>query len=273
MSLKDKTIVITGASRGIGAAMAKRFAADGANIAILAKTAEPHPKLTGTIHEVAAEVEQAGGKALPIALDVRDAAAIESSMQQIAEHFGGIDVLINNASALALKNVNDLSMKNYDLLQTVNARATYACSKFCLPFLQKAKNPHILNMSPPLSMNAKWFKGNVGYTISKYGMSMCALGMAEEFKEFSIAVNALWPRTAIATAAVEYNFPPAVYQASRKPSIVADAAYLIITQPSTLTTGQFFIDEEVLVEHGVTDIQKLYATNPEQEPFIDFYID
>lgn len=270
--LNGKTIYITGASRGIGRAMALKFASEGANIVIVAKTAEPHPKLEGTIHTVSEEVEKAGGKALPLQVDVRDERAISDSVEKSAEHFGGIDVLINNASAISLSPTSKTEMKRYDLMMSVNVRATFACSQACLPHLQKAQNPHILTMSPPLNMHSKWFKNHVAYTMSKYGMSMCTLGMAEEFRSMGIAVNSLWPRSTIATAAIKYNFPPEIYAASRKPSIVAEAAAIIIKKQSDQHSGNFYIDEVVLRDAGVTDVSH-FAVTPKAPLFNDFFIE
>jgi citronellol/citronellal dehydrogenase len=271
-NLKNKTIFITGASRGIGAEIALRCAREGANIVIAAKSAEPHPKLPGTIYSVAEEVEKLGGKALPIQLDVRDADQIQLAVQKTVEKFGGIDVLINNASAINLAPTLKMEMKRFDLLMGVNMRATFACSQACIPHLQKASNPHILNLSPPLSMKPKWFKNNLAYTMSKYGMSMCTLGLSAEFAKNGIAVNSLWPRTSIATAAIQYNFPEEVYLSSRKPAIVADAAHIIITSDSHITTGNFFIDEDILRIAGVTDFNQ-YAMDPSKKLFADYFLD
>lgn len=270
--LAGKTLFITGASRGIGRSIALRAAQDGANIVVIAKTVEPHPTLEGTIYTVAAEIEALGGKALPIAVDVRDENQIRAAVEQAASHFGGIDILVNNASAINLMPTAHTSMKRFDLMMGVNVRATYACTQACLPYLAQAENPHVLTMSPPLNMKKKWFKDHVAYTISKYGMSMCTLGFAAEFAEMGIAVNSLWPKTTIATAAIAVHFPEAIYQASRTPEIVADAAYLIFTQDSRTLTGQFLIDEEVLRQHGVEDFTS-YAVNPQAPLFYDLYID
>lgn len=259
-ALKDKVIFITGASRGIGREIALRAAQDGAKIVITGKTSDPHPKLPGTIHSVAKEVELAGGQALPIVLDVRDDEQIRKAVYRAAEHFGGIDILINNASAISLTGTLETTMKRYDLMMSVNARATYAASQACIPHLKNSANPHILTLSPPLNMNPKWFAPHLAYTMSKYGMSLCTLGMAEEFKQEGIAVNSLWPKTTIATSAIAFNMPE-IYQACRKPQIVADAAYLILTKDSRASTGQFFIDEEILRAHGVTDFSP-YALSP-----------
>src|SRR5579885_3122211 len=255
-SLKDKVIFITGASRGIGREIALRCARDGAKIAIAAKSAEPHPKLEGTIYSVAEEVEKAGGKALPLIVDVRDENVVSEAVAKTAETFGGIDILINNASAINLGSTLELPMKRFDLIFSVNVRATFMCSKYCIPYLRKSANPHILNLSPPLSLKPKWFKKHVAYTISKYGMSMCTLGMAAEFKNDGIAVNSLWPKTLIATAAISVNISRLLYHASRKPIIMADAAHEILTSDSKSVTGNFFIDEYLLRSKGVTDFKK-----------------
>jgi citronellol/citronellal dehydrogenase len=271
-NLKDKVIFITGASRGIGREIALRCARDGAKIVLAAKTAEQHPTLEGTIHTVAKEIEAAGGVALPLQVDVRQDEMVQAAVAKTVETFGGLDILVNNASAIFIAPTLKTPMKRYDLISSVNARATFLCSQTCLPHLQKARNPHILNLSPPLNMKAKWFKDYLAYTMSKYGMSMCTLGMAEEFKAAGIAVNSLWPKTTIATAAVEVNFPKEVYQASRKPSIVADAAYEILISDSKTTTGNFFIDEELLRTRGVSDFSS-YALNPSFPLFPDVYMD
>lgn len=270
-TLNNKTLFITGASRGIGREIALRCARDGANIVIAAKTAEPHKTLAGTIYTVAEEIKQAGGKALPLVVDVRDEKLVEDAIAKAVAEFGGIDMLINNASAINLSNTLDLPMRRYDLMMEVNARGTYMCSKLCLPHLSKSSNPHILNLSPPLNMSPKWFKPHVAYTMSKYGMSMCTLGMSAEFKSKGIAVNSLWPKTTIATAAIEVNFPKAIYDASRKPAIMSDAAYFILTSDSKVVTGNFFIDEEVLAMHGVTDLSG-YAMVPGAKLFPDLFV-
>lgn len=272
MSLKNKTIFITGGSRGIGREIALRCASDGANIVIAAKTAEPNPKLEGTIFSVAEEIEKAGGKALPIQMDVRDENQIVTAVKAAVDKFGGIDILVNNASAIFIAPTLQTPMKRFDLMFGVNVRATFACSQACIPYLEKGNNPHILNLSPPLNMNPKWFKDHLAYTMSKYGMSMCTLGMSAEFKKQKIAVNSLWPRTSIATAAIKAFFPDVVYQASRKPAIVADAAYLILTSDSATNTGNFYLDEEVLTKHGITNFDK-YALNPGAKVFQDFFLD
>lgn len=271
MSLKDKTIFITGASRGIGREMALRFARDGANIVVTGKTSDPDPRHQGTIHTTADEVRAAGGQALALQMDVRDENAVAAAVGAAVAAFGGIDVLVNNASAISLTGTLETSAKRFDLMQQINTRGTYVCSQACIPFLKKAANPHILTLSPPLNLKPKWFRDHVGYTIAKYGMSMCTLGMAAEFAEAGIAVNSLWPRTTIATAAVATFFPQAM-AASRKPAVMADAAWLILTGKSSEFTGRFFIDEDVLRSHGVTDFDQ-YAVTPGVEPFIDIFID
>ena len=271
-TLAGRTLFITGASRGIGREIALRAARDGARIAVAAKTAEPHPKLAGTIHSVAAEIEAAGGKALAIQLDVRDDAAIAQAVARAAEAFGGIDILVNNASAISLTPTLATPARRFDLMMGVNARATFLCSQACIPWLRKSPNAHILNLSPPLAMQARWFAGHVAYTMSKYGMSMCTLGMAEELRGDGIAVNSLWPRTTIATAAVEVHFPPAILEASRHPAIMADAAHAILTGDARSGTGRFLIDEEVLRGQGVTDFDR-YAVTPGVALFTDLFLD
>ncbi len=270
--LKGKTVFITGASRGIGRDIALRCARDGANVVITAKTAEPHPKLPGTIHSVAEEVEAAGGKALPIKLDIRDEAEVQAAAHKAAAKFGGIDILVNNASAIMLAGTLATPMKRFDLMFEVNVRGTYACSQACLPYLIKGRNPHILNLAPPLNMNARWFKDHVAYTMAKYGMSMCTLGMATEFRAEGVAVNSLWPRTTIATAAIEVNFTEEILKASRKPAIVADAAYAIFNRDSRSATGNFYIDETVLREDGVTDFDQ-YAVHRGSKLYTDLFLD
>ncbi len=275
-TLKGKTVFITGASRGIGREIALRCARDGANIVVTAKTAEPHASLPGTVHSVAAEIEAAGGKTLALQLDVRDDVAVAAAVAQAARTFGGIDILLNNASAIMLGNTAATPMKRFDLMQSVNARGTFACSQACLPYLEKSaragNNPHILTLSPPLNMSARWFKDHVAYTMSKYGMSMCTLGMAEEFRALGIAVNSLWPRTTIATAAIAVNFPEAILKASRKPQIMADAAYAIFGRDSRTATGNFYIDEAVLREAGVTDFSH-YAVTPGTPLYTDLFLE
>ncbi len=267
-----KTVVISGGSRGIGRAIALRCARAGANIALLAKTKEPHPTLPGTLDSVAQEIEALAAKVLVFQLDVRNEALIPECMSLVAEHFGGIDVLVNNASAISLTSTQETSAKKFDLMMAVNCRATFFCSQAAIPYLSKSPNPHILTLSPPLMMAPKWFKDHLAYTMSKYAMSMCTLGMAEEFKSLGIAVNSLWPRTTIATAAIEVNFPKEIYEASRKPEIVADAAFIIINKNSRTHTGQFYIDEAVLRAEGVVDFEP-YALNPGAPLFTDLFLD
>ena len=276
MSLHGKRIFVTGGSRGIGLAIAKRAAQDGASIAIAAKTSDPNPKLPGTIHTAAAEIEAAGGVALPIQCDIRDENQIAEAMKLAADTFGGIDILINNASAINLTKTLDTPAKRFDLMFDVNVRGTFLTSQAALPYLlESAKagnNPHILNLSPPLSMKEKWFKHHVAYTMAKYGMSMCVLGMSGEFKRDGIAVNALWPRTAIDTAALAM-IPGVDTAACRKPEILADAAYIILNRPAAECTGNFFVDDEVLASEGVTDLDK-YAVVPGTKDFLlDFFLD
>ena len=272
MSLKDKVIFISGGSRGIGLAIAKKAALDGAKIIIAAKTAEPHPKLPGTIHTAAEEIIAAGGDALPIVCDIRSEDNVRDTVNQGVDHFGGIDICINNASAIQLTNVTDTEMKRYDLMHQINGRGTYMVSKFCLPHLKKADNPHILNLAPPLDMSAKWFANTVAYTMAKYTMSMCVLGMAEEFKPDGIAVNALWPRTAIATAAVQNHLGgDEIMKLSRNVDIMADSAYSILIKDSKSFTGNFCIDDLVLYEDGVRDFKK-YASVPFSQLMPDFFV-
>jgi citronellol/citronellal dehydrogenase len=271
-TLRDKTIFITGASRGIGREVALRCARDGARVVITGKTVTAHDKLPGTIHSVAVEAELAGGQALALQLDVRDEGALQAAIAQAAQHFGGIDVLFNNASAISLTPTLDTSVSRLDLMWEINMRATFLASQACIPYLRKSSNPHILTMSPPLNMAANWFAPHVAYSISKYGMSMCTLGMAREFAAEGIAVNSLWPRTTIATAAIEFNFPAEMLKASRKPAIVADAAYHILTRPSRSCSGNFLIDEEVLAETGMTDFDH-YAVTPGTPLHADLFLD
>jgi citronellol/citronellal dehydrogenase len=259
-TLKNKTIFITGASRGIGRSIALRAAQDGANIVIVAKTAEPHPKLQGTVYTVAEEVEQAGGRALPLPVDIRDDEAVRGAVTRAVEMFGGVDILVNNASAISVTGTLTTPMKRYDLMQDINTRGTFMCSQACLPHLLRSSNPHILTISPPLDLSPRWFGPHAAYTISKYGMSMCTLGMAAEFVDQGVAVNSLWPRTTIATAAVETFFPQALAH-SRRPEIMGDAARHVLTRESRSTTGQFFIDEAVLRGAGVVDFER-YAVTP-----------
>ena len=271
MNLQGKTLFITGASRGIGLAIAKRAAQDGANIVIAAKTTDPKPKLPGTIYSAAAEIEQAGGKALPVQTDIRDEASVLSAVAQAVQAFGGIDILVNNASAISLTPTPDTPMKRFDLMFGINVRGTYATSQACIPHLAKAANPHILTLASPINLNARWFKRHVAYTMAKYGMSMCVLGMAEEFREAGIAVNALWPRTLIATAALQM-VPGVDTTRARKPEIIADAAHWILTRPSRECSGNFFLDDEVLRKAGVTDLAK-YAVDPAKSPLPDIFLD
>ncbi|MBP1642884.1 MAG: Dehydrogenase short-chain alcohol dehydrogenase like protein [Acidobacteria bacterium] len=270
-SLRGKTLFITGASRGIGLAIAKRAALDGAHVVLAAKTERPHPKLPGTIHTAAAEIEAAGGRALALATDIRDEAQVAVAVAKAVETFGGIDVLVNNASAISLTGTLDTPMKRFDLMHSVNVRGTFCCSQACLPHLLRAANPHILNLAPPLNLDPKWFRGHVAYTMAKYGMSMCVLGMAEEFRERGVAVNALWPRTTIATAAVAMLGGDEMLGHSRRPEILADAAHWILTQPARECTGNFFVDEEVLARAGVHDLAR-YAVTPGAELVPDFFL-
>lgn len=271
-SLAGTTLFITGASRGIGRAIALRAAADGAAVAIAAKTTDPHPKLPGTIHSVAAEIEAAGGRALPLAVDIRDEQAVAAAVAQTVETFGGLDILVNNASAIFLAGVATLPMKRFDLMMGVNTRGTFVCTQACLPALRRAANPHVLMLSPPLNLDPRWFKDHTAYTIAKYGMSLCVLGMAEEFRDAGIAVNALWPRTLIATAALAMLPAGITPDNGRDPAIIADAAHAILTRPSRTCTGNFFIDEAVLQEEGVTDFDR-YAVKPGAPLFPDLFLD
>jgi len=275
-SLHGKVIFITGSSRGIGREIALRCAKDGARLVITGKTVEPHSKLPGTIHTVVEEVNQAGGEALAIQLDVRDDQAIADAVSQVIEKFGGIDVLVNNASAISLSNTLTTTSNKLDLMWDVNMRATFLLSRACIPYLEQADNPHILTMSPPLNMDAKWFSPHLAYSMSKYGMSLCTLGLAREFSardtdKKGIGVNSLWPCTTIATAAIEFNFPEPVFRASRKPAIVADAAYTILTRDSQTCSGNFFTDEDVLREAGVSDFDQ-YAVSPGTPLFKDLFL-
>jgi citronellol/citronellal dehydrogenase len=271
-TLSGKTLFITGASRGIGLAIALRAARDGANIAIAAKTDKPHKVLEGTIHTAAEEIEKAGGHALALVVDVREEDNVVAAMAQAAEHFGGIDIMVNNASAISLTGTLDTRMRRYDLMHQVNARGTFLCSQAALPYLLKAENPHILNISPPLDMNPRWFGPHVAYTMAKYGMSLCVLGMAEEFRDKGVAVNALWPRSTIATAAVNNLLGgDTMMQGSRTPQIMADAAHVILSSPSRERTGNFFIDDLVLRDAGVTDFEQ-YRVNPAKDLFMDFFV-
>jgi citronellol/citronellal dehydrogenase len=270
--LRGKTLFITGSSRGIGKAIALRAAADGANIAVVGKTAEPHPKLPGTVYTAAAEIKAAGGRALACIADIRFEEQLAAAVDQTVETFGRIDILVNNASAIFLAGTSDTPMKRFDLMHSVNARATFMASRLCLPHLLNAENPHILTLSPPLNMDARWFASHVAYTMSKYGMSMCVLGMAEEFREQGVAVNALWPKTLIATSAIN-NLPGGelLVPGGRKPEIVAEAAHAILTRSSRQCTGNFFIDEDILREQGILDFDQ-YAVAPGTSLLPDFFI-
>jgi NAD(P)-dependent dehydrogenase (short-subunit alcohol dehydrogenase family) len=271
--LAGKTVFITGGSRGIGKAIALRCAQDGANIVIAAKTATPHPKLPGTIYTACEEVEKAGGKCMPCVVDIQHEDQVQKAVQEAVNKFGGIDILVNNASAISLKSTESTSMKSYDLMNNINARGTFLCSKLCIPYLKHGKNPHILNISPPLNLNPHWFENHVAYTMAKYGMSFCVLGMAGELKNDSIAVNALWPKTAIYTAAVHlFGDRSAFKDRCRRPEIMADAAYAILCKDSKRFTGNFCIDEEILKPEGVTDLTK-YQYNPNVTLFPDIFLD
>ena len=272
MSLKGKTLFITGGSRGIGLAIALRAAQDGANVAIAAKTAEPHAKLEGTIYTSAEAIEKAGGKALPILCDIRDEQQVNAAVQKTVDTFGGIDILINNASAISLTGTLQTDMKKYDLMNGINARGTYMVGRACIPHLKKAANPHILTLSPPLDMSPKWFAPNLAYAIAKYGMSLCTLAWAQEFRRDSIAANALWPRTGIATAAIQMIGGEALMKQSRKPEIMADAAHVILCKPSREYTGNFAIDDLVLYDAGMRDFSH-YAAVPGTTKFMpDFFV-
>jgi citronellol/citronellal dehydrogenase len=269
--LKGKTLFISGGSRGIGLAIALRAARDGANVVIAAKTTEPHPKLPGTIYSAAQEIEAAGGTALPVQTDIRDEDQVMRAVEAAVERFGGIDILVNNASAISLTGTLETPMKRFDLMMGINLRGTYLCSRACLPHLKRAANPHILTLSPPLNMNPRWFGPHVAYTMAKYGMSMCVLGMAEEFRRDGIAVNALWPRTTIATAALQI-IPGAQPESGRKPEIMADAAHAVLTRDSRSLTGRFLLDEDVLREAGISDFEP-YAMKRGETLRIDLFLD
>ncbi|NHC04982.1 NAD(P)-dependent oxidoreductase [Acinetobacter sp. 187] len=274
MSLKGKTIFITGASRGIGRKIALRAAQDGANIVIAAKTTTAHPKLGGTIHSVAKEIEEAGGQALPIQLDVRDQDAVAAAMKQAAEHFGGIDILINNAGAINLNGVEALDPNRFDLMYQVNTRAVMVCSQAALPYLKQSTNPHIISLSPPLNMKETWFGVHAPYTITKYGMSMLTIGMNQEFEKYGISVNALWPRTIIATAAIEFSLGGReLFTRARTPAIMADAAYAIMNSQGRSLTGRLLIDEEILREQGVTDFEQYRVEASDEELMVDLFVD
>lgn len=270
--MKNKTVFITGGSRGIGKAIGIRLAKEGANIVIAAKTAEPHPKLPGTIYTAAAEIEAAGGKALPLVVDIRSEELVADAVEKTVATFGGIDILINNASAINLSPTEKVTMKRYDLMHQVNTRGTFMTSKYCIPHLKQADNPHILTLSPPLNLKPEWFGAHLAYTMSKYGMSMVTLGLANELKKHGIAANALWPQTAIATAAVRNILGgDQLIQQSRTTDIMADAAYLIFSKDSATCTGNFFIDETLLRAEGVTDFSG-YAVNPDKALMKDFFV-
>lgn len=272
MPFQNKTIFITGATRGIGKAIALRLAQAGANIVIAAKSVEENPKLGGTIYTAAAEVEAAGGKALAIQCDIRFEDQIAAAVAQAVEHFGGIDVLINNASAINLSSIDSIDAKRYDLMQDINVRGTYLVSQFCIPHLRKATNPHILTLSPPINLTEKWFVQHTAYTLSKYSMSLVAYGLAAELKKDKIGSNSLWPKTTIATAAVNNLLGgEKLMQMSRKPEIMADAAFAILQKPAAATTGQFFIDEDVLQQEGVTDFEQ-YAVTPGGRLYPDLFL-
>jgi citronellol/citronellal dehydrogenase len=273
-ALQGKTLFISGASRGIGLAIAERAARDGANIALIAKTAEPHPKLEGTVYTAAESIEAAGGSALPIVGDIRDEEQVAAAVQQTVARFGGIDVCVNNASAINIAGTEALGMKRYDLMQDINTRGTFLVSKLCIPHLKRAGNPHVLTLSPPLLLDPKWLKGHVGYTIAKYGMSMCTIGMAAEFADDGIAFNSLWPRTIIATAAVQNLLGgDEAMRRSRKPELVADAAHAILTRPSRECTGNLFLAEDVLEEEGITDFSAYAYDGADGEPIPDLFVE
>jgi citronellol/citronellal dehydrogenase len=271
-TLKGKTLFISGASRGIGLAIALRAARDGANVAIAAKTTEPHPKLKGTIFTAAEDVRAAGGEALPLVCDIRDESQVMAAIDHTVDEFGGIDICVNNASAISLTDSQATDMKRYDLMMGINTRGTFMVSKYCIPHLKKADNPHILMLSPPLDIKAKWFEHSTAYTIAKFGMSLCVLGLSAELKSAGVAVNALWPRTTIATAAVGNLLGgDAMMRASRTPEIMGDAAYAILTKPSREVTGQFCIDDKVLYASGVRDFDR-YRVDPSVPLMSDFFV-
>ncbi len=272
MSLKGKTLFVTGASRGIGLAIALRAARDGANVVIAAKTADPHPKLPGTIHTAAKAIEEAGGQALPLVVDVREEANVQEAVDKAVARFGGIDICVNNASAISLSGTLSTDMKRYDLMHQINTRGTFLATKTCIPHLRKAENPHVLMLSPPLDMAPRWFGPHVAYTMAKFGMSMCVLGMAEEFKADGIAFNALWPRTGIATAAIQFALAGEEgLRHCRTPEIMADAAYAIFNKPSRALTGQFLIDDTFLYGEGVRDFDA-YKVDPAATLMPDFFV-
>ncbi|MCU0682639.1 MAG: NAD(P)-dependent oxidoreductase [Polyangiaceae bacterium] len=272
-TLEGKTVFITGASRGIGKAIGLRAARDGANVVIASKTSEPHPKLPGTIHTAAREIEEAGGRALALAVDVRDEAQVNAAVAEAVARFGGIDVLVNNASAISLTGTLETPMKRFDLMNQVNARGTFLCSQACLPHLKRAENPHVLTLSPPLNITERWFAPHVAYSLAKYGMSLCVLGMAGEFRGDGVAFNALWPRTTVDTAAVGMLGGDDMRRRSRSPDVMADAAHVIVTRPAREFTGNFCIDEQVLREAGFTDLSKYRAPGVSEEDLLeDFFV-
>jgi citronellol/citronellal dehydrogenase len=273
MSLSGKTMIISGGSRGIGLAIALKAAADGANVALIAKTDQPHPKLEGTIHTAAAEIEEAGGTALPLLGDIRDENRVAEAVAETVERFGGIDIAVNNASAINISTTEETPMKRYDLMQDINARGTFVLSQACIPHLREAENPHVLTLSPPLSLEPRWAQHHVAYTIAKYGMSLCTLGMAAEFADEGIAFNSLWPRTIVATAAVQNLLGgEEAMKRARTPAVYADSAYAVLNRPSRECTGNFYLCEDVLVEEGVTDFS-VYSAVPDAEPQVDLYVD
>jgi len=272
--LEGKTLFISGASRGIGLAIAERAAQDGANVALIAKTAEPHPKLEGTVYTAAESIEAAGGQALPIVGDIRDEGQVAAAVEQAVDRFGSIDICVNNASAINIAGTEALEMKRYDLMQDINTRGTFVVSKLCIPHLKRAENPHVLTLSPPLLLDPKWLKGHVGYTIAKYGMSMCTIGMAAEFADDGIAFNSLWPRTIIATAAVQNLLGgDEAMRRSRKPEIMADAAHAILMRPSRECTGNLFLAEDVLADEGITDLARYSYDGGDGELIPDLFVD
>jgi citronellol/citronellal dehydrogenase len=272
MSLQGKTLFVTGASRGIGLAIALRAARDGANVAIAAKTAEPHPKLPGTIYTAAEEIEKAGGKALPLIVDVRDEANVLEAVEKTVAAFGGVDICVNNASAISLTGTLSTDMKRYDLMHQINTRGTYLVSRACIPHLKNATNPHVLMLSPPLDMNPRWFRNHTAYTMAKFGMSMCVLGMAAEFSDEGIAFNALWPRTGVATAAIRNALAgDEGMRHCRTPEILSDAAYLVFNKPAKEFTGNFLIDDTFLAQNGVSDFDR-YRVDPTKDLMPDFFV-
>ena len=273
MSLSGKTMIISGGSRGIGLEIALKAAADGANVALIAKTDQPHPKLEGTIHTAAAAIEEAGGTALPLLGDIRDEERVAAAVAETVERFGGIDICVNNASAINISGTLETPMKRYDLMQDINARGTFVLSQACIPHLRGAENPHVLTLSPPLSLEPRWAQHHVAYTIAKYGMSLCTLGMSAEFADDGIAFNSLWPRTIVATAAVQNLLGgDEAMKRARTPAVYADAAYAVLNRPSRECTGNFYLCEDVLVEEGVTDLS-VYSAVEGAEPQVDLYVD